>query len=635
MLCLSMIVKNEAKIIARCLNSVKKYISSYTIHDTGSTDNTVDIIRDTLKDIPGKITSVPFLDFSHNRNLALEDAKTTKCDYILLIDADMELKVSDEDFVSKLKADVYSVYQKNKTIKYSNTRIVKNGIYSKYVGSTHEYVDHLGSLELTDMIYMIDHDDGGCKKDKFIRDEMFLKRDIEKKEDPRSYFYLGKTLKALKKYEEAIKVFEKRISLGGWAEETWYSRYMIMETYFEKKEIEKAVYNGFLAYNMRPTRSEPLVHLAKYFRETKCRNIAYDICLMGKKILYPKDILFVEHSAYWEAFDYELSIISFYLGKIDLGLEMSNKLLLSNYNKYHVQRNLKFYLPNLEDKMIKHKELSSLEDNYNICNPSLYWDGKILNVNLRHVNYCYENNVPKHIDKSKTGGFNTLNYRLFLDLNLEEKKSFRKFECKDTSSCIKHDSYANGFEDMRIFEYNNDIWYVATCIQMNKTPQMVLGNSKKVIPLLYKTTNCEKNWLPFIHKDKILLIYGYKPFEILSVDIESGKCSLYNKPDIAKIHIDNFRGSCIPKKYKNGYIFAIHEVFDNNGRFYYFRLVIMDSKLNITKVSLPFRMNSRYDIQYLMGLEIIENKIYMSWGEEDKKAYVGILSMDILKFLFP
>ena len=39
-LCLCMIVKNEAKIITKCLDSISNYIDYWVISDTGSTDGT-------------------------------------------------------------------------------------------------------------------------------------------------------------------------------------------------------------------------------------------------------------------------------------------------------------------------------------------------------------------------------------------------------------------------------------------------------------------------------------------------------------------------------------------------------------------------------------------------------------------
>lgn len=98
--CLNMIVKNESKIIARLLESVAPYIDSYCICDTGSTDNTVEVIRAFFnkRSIPGIIVNEPFRDFGHNRTFALKACLSTEIaavsDYILLLDADMVLKVS-------------------------------------------------------------------------------------------------------------------------------------------------------------------------------------------------------------------------------------------------------------------------------------------------------------------------------------------------------------------------------------------------------------------------------------------------------------------------------------------------------------------------------------------------------------
>ena len=52
--CLNMIVKNESKVILRCLESVKDIVDYWVIVDTGSTDGTQIIIQDYLKGIPGE-----------------------------------------------------------------------------------------------------------------------------------------------------------------------------------------------------------------------------------------------------------------------------------------------------------------------------------------------------------------------------------------------------------------------------------------------------------------------------------------------------------------------------------------------------------------------------------------------------
>src|SRR5690348_5608822 len=67
-ICLSMIVKNEAPVIERCLRSVKPYVHAWAVSDTGSTDGTQDIIRKFMADLPGELIERPWVDFSANRN---------------------------------------------------------------------------------------------------------------------------------------------------------------------------------------------------------------------------------------------------------------------------------------------------------------------------------------------------------------------------------------------------------------------------------------------------------------------------------------------------------------------------------------------------------------------------------------
>lgn len=50
-----MIVKNEAASIAQTIESVKEWVDRYCILDTGSTDNTVQLIQSSFGSVPGKV----------------------------------------------------------------------------------------------------------------------------------------------------------------------------------------------------------------------------------------------------------------------------------------------------------------------------------------------------------------------------------------------------------------------------------------------------------------------------------------------------------------------------------------------------------------------------------------------------
>jgi glycosyltransferase involved in cell wall biosynthesis len=202
-LCLNMIVKNESRIIERLLSSVLSIVDTYCICDTGSTDNTPEIIREFMKkhNKPGEVIIEPFNNFGYNRSFALDKAEPWG-EYALLLDADMKLVIKPEFSKAELKDDGYLLIQGNPDMKYYNTRIVKTGIGVKCVSPTHEYYDFpKDSVQVKLLsLYIDDIGDGGCKADKFERDIRLLKEGLE--EEPnngRYHFYIGNSYKNIGK----------------------------------------------------------------------------------------------------------------------------------------------------------------------------------------------------------------------------------------------------------------------------------------------------------------------------------------------------------------------------------------------------------------------------------------------------
>ena len=238
-LCLNMIVKNESRIITRLLQSVVNVVDTYCICDTGSTDNTVEIIRDFFNKagIIGKIVYEPFKDFGYNRTQALNACTDmNNADYLLLLDADMIFQlnpsISPIDFKKMLLVDAYTIFQGSESFYYRNTRIVKNRKGITYWGVTHEYVNLptgcvQTGLEKT-VAFIHDIGDGGAKSNKFARDVELLKNGLkELPNNDRYTFYLANTYHDAGQYELAIDMYRKRIDIGGWHEEVWYSYYRI------------------------------------------------------------------------------------------------------------------------------------------------------------------------------------------------------------------------------------------------------------------------------------------------------------------------------------------------------------------------------------------------------------------------
>jgi glycosyltransferase involved in cell wall biosynthesis len=217
-LCLNMIVKNESLIITRLLDSVLSIIDCYCICDTGSTDNTVNVIIDyfTSKNIPGKIVNEPFKNFCHNRNFALQSCLGMS-DFVLLLDADMILEIN--NFTKQMldTGDSFFIFQGNDNFFYQNLRILRNNGRYKYNGVTHEYIDtpenNKSILLSKDVIFIRDIGDGGCKNNKFERDIQLLTEGIKNEpNNARYHFYLANTYRDLGKNELSIEYYKKRIN---------------------------------------------------------------------------------------------------------------------------------------------------------------------------------------------------------------------------------------------------------------------------------------------------------------------------------------------------------------------------------------------------------------------------------------
>lgn len=242
-LCLTMIVKNESMNMVRLLDSVESIIDMISIVDTGSTDNTEEVILKWGKehDIPTTVHHEPFKNFSYNRTHSVQMAKKAypEADYLLLSDADFVWKINiGNKFDKVLLIDhKYLIEQKNKSLSYANIRILSAKVDWVCEGRTHEYwkesdsqSEYRGEVRTAKIktLEIDDREDGGCKDDKFIRDERLLREGLE---DPnerkdlktRYKFYLAQTLKDLQRHKESIEWYKKRIEDGGWPEEVYYA----------------------------------------------------------------------------------------------------------------------------------------------------------------------------------------------------------------------------------------------------------------------------------------------------------------------------------------------------------------------------------------------------------------------------
>lgn len=357
-LCLNMIVRNEAAIIARCLRAAAPHVDAYVIMDTGSTDDTVAIIERTMRDagVPGHVLRGEFRTFEQARNDALHAARASdlEFDYLLLVDADMDLRVDDPDFRDGLTAPAYHLLQRNTAIGYLNMRLVRRDVAARYVGVTHEFLE-IGGEQAENLpgAWFWDHAEGSSRAVKFERDIALLTAALRTEPDnARHVFYLAQTYRDCGRTEQALETYRRRVGLGGWVEEVWYSLLQIAVLSEKLGHDDAAVVDAYLAaFQFRPARVEPLVHLARYYRESRRFALAYLMADQARRVDRPDDLLFLDESAYaWRAHD-EFAIAAYWTGRYAASAEVAHGLLagrdLPVDQRARVEKNLQFALAKL------------------------------------------------------------------------------------------------------------------------------------------------------------------------------------------------------------------------------------------------------------------------------------------------
>lgn len=619
---LILMVRNESKIIERCLKAVEGVVDAFCVHDTGSSDNTCDIVKEFLVGRTGCLTTSEWKNFGHNRTLSFQTARdyvrdTLKWDldktYGLLLDADMVFHVGDlrkQNLIQK----GYTFTQVNGNLEYLNCRLIRMDYEWVCRGVTHEYWDGPTVPLPKEICWIDDRNDGGCKSDKFERDARLLEEGLKKEpENVRYMFYLAQTYNCLKRYKESTTWYKKRFRAGAWDEERWYSLYMIGQNYLALGDSVRFEKYMNLAYEFRPSRAEPLHKLSKYFREKLDNFKAYHYASLGLSIPLSKDSLFVEKDVYNGMFYYEKSILDYYV-RTDKkeGLRDSMQYLMRSTGLVSVVlSNLQFYASPISKNIIPLKTSRPFGPDFLSSAVSLI---EYPYANVRYVNYYVENGDFKTRNNEPVQTHNAY-------VNIETGEVVHMMD-ESTVGLPVRDHRIRGLEDVRV----SGDKFTATVHNYDEHIRVMYGKYNKntgtysdCVVLPSPSNNlCEKNWL--LIEGTTDMIYNWSPLQIVN-----------NRGEIIKTHTTPgwfylLRGSAPPKLYKNEWWVLTHFVEYSKPRKYYHCFVKLDKDTYAPKaVSLPFVFKT-CAIEYCVSFTISpigQIRMYASFNETDSSVVIA------------
>lgn len=345
--CLNMIVKNEAHVITETLGNLYSYIKFdyYVVSDTGSTDNTKELIAAFFEkhSVPGEIHDHEWKDFGHNRTLALQ-AAYNKADYSFIFDADD--KICGEFILPPiLRADSYQ-FKFGNGFNYLRTLMVNSRQKWIFKGVLHEFItslDPTGKGEILTGEYYIESGRRGARNqvaNKYLNDAHILERgfDDEMAKGDRGMasryaFYCAQSYKdgGSQHADDAIKWYERVLTMDNWTQEKYYSCLMLAELYAGhpvSKNMTTSIKYLLTAGKYDSERVEGIATVMEHYRNDGLNELVN--LLYHKYKNYTRnqvDKLFVNQSKYEHCIEYNNSVSAFYIGDAASGYECCKKIL--------------------------------------------------------------------------------------------------------------------------------------------------------------------------------------------------------------------------------------------------------------------------------------------------------------------
>ncbi len=357
-ICVYAISKNEEKFVKRWMSSVSEADEVFVL-DTGSTDNTVNILKELGANVVQKEIKPWRFDVARNESLKLVPKDYDIC---VCLDLDEVISIGWRKKLESLWKNDINHLRYNYNWSHDDNGNSKVNFYIekiharkdfKWVHPVHEVLKYIGDKEVwltTDEITVDHYPDNKKSRNSYLQ---LLKLSI--KEDPlndRNMHYLGREYMYHKKYNKAIDTLIKHLSLKSatWKDERCASMRFIARCYKNLNRYDEAKMWLDKAINEAPYLRDPYVERALLEYELNNYESVKKYCLLALNIKNNQKTYINEPFSFDETIYDLLSIASFYLNDIYESLLWCNMAYDINPSNERIKNNKKI----IEEKYNKY-----------------------------------------------------------------------------------------------------------------------------------------------------------------------------------------------------------------------------------------------------------------------------------------
>ncbi len=355
---LCMIVKNEEKVLGRCLNSVADAVEEIILVDTGSTDATKQIAR-TYTD---RVFDFAWIDdFAAARNYAFSLAT---CEYQLWLDADdvlpqeekqkllaLKQTLSSEIDIVTMKYHTHLDAKGNPILTSRRERLLRRAKNYQWQDPVHECIPLAGHILHSDIAIVHQKEQTG---EALSLRNLRIYQKLEaagRPMTPRQLYYYARELKDHQMYEKAAQYFERFLETGqGMGEDAIAACYSLGLCYRSLGQSQKVVPAFCQSFQYGTPRAEIFCEMGYHFQSLGQLDQAAHWFALALTLPIPDTLGFLLHT-YWRYIPH-LQLSVYYYGKGDLvkAAWHNEQAGLARPGDAIVQQNAEFYEKALAQK---------------------------------------------------------------------------------------------------------------------------------------------------------------------------------------------------------------------------------------------------------------------------------------------